>query len=59
MVASGAWAALEVLAQTAALVEQAAVEPQAAVAVVVLEGRPRVALVVLAASAARASMQAL
>jgi hypothetical protein len=59
MVASGAWAALEVLAQTAALVEQAAVEPQVAVAMAVLVWRPPVASAASAASAARASMPAL
>jgi hypothetical protein len=58
MVAWVAPAALVALAQTAVLVEQAAVEPRAAVAVAGLAWLPRVALAVSAASAALGSMQA-
>jgi hypothetical protein len=55
MVASAARAVLEAPAETVALVEQEAVEPQAAGAVVVLVRRPSAASVVSVASAVRAS----
>ncbi len=59
MVVLGARAALVALAETAVLVEQAAVELQAAGAMAGLVWRPRVAPAASVASAVRASMQAL
>ncbi len=59
MVVLAARAVLVALAETAELVEQAAVEPQVAVAMAGLVWRPRVAPAASVASAARASMQAL
>jgi hypothetical protein len=58
MVVLAARAALVALAQTAVPVEQAGLEPRAAVAVAGLAWLPRVALAVSVASAALGSMQA-